>query len=187
MKKTGQGGGELKRNRNRQQSKESDSILQSHQACMEQLQLQGTCIARFAILCYQSTSLVIVSAVKWRVWLNTTFLPPPQLQVPSSPLSQDPYNLASCRIQSFFKYSWKSYDHLQPSKKNNSAKRAELELFLFLRGRTCAHFLLRACAGRVTFLATFCFVYPPRTKQRCPVKQILRKRDKTLKTLGQEL
>ncbi len=23
------------------------------------------------------------------------------------------------------------------------------------------HFLLRACAGRVTFLATFCFVYPP--------------------------
>ncbi len=25
----------------------------------------------------------------------------------------------------------------------------------------CAHFLLRACAGRVTFLATFCFVYPP--------------------------
>ncbi len=34
-------------------------------------------------------------------------------------------------------------------------------MFLFLRGRTCAHFLLRACAGRVTFLATFCFVYPP--------------------------
>ncbi len=33
-------------------------------------------------------------------------------------------------------------------------------MFLFLRGRTCAHFLLRACAGRVTFLATFCFVYP---------------------------
>ncbi len=31
---------------------------------------------------------------------------------------------------------------------------------MFLRGRTCAHFLLRACAGRVT-LATFCFVYPP--------------------------
>ncbi len=26
---------------------------------------------------------------------------------------------------------------------------------------TRAHFLLRACAGRVTFLATFCFVYPP--------------------------
>ncbi len=24
----------------------------------------------------------------------------------------------------------------------------------------CAHFLLRACAGRETFLATFCFVYP---------------------------
>ncbi len=34
-------------------------------------------------------------------------------------------------------------------------------MFLFLRGRTCANFLLRACAGRVTFLATFCFVYPP--------------------------
>ncbi len=33
-------------------------------------------------------------------------------------------------------------------------------MFLFLRGRTCASFLLRACAGRVTFLATFCFVYP---------------------------
>ncbi len=32
---------------------------------------------------------------------------------------------------------------------------------MFLRRRTCAHFLLRACAGRVTFLATFCFVYPP--------------------------
>ncbi len=32
---------------------------------------------------------------------------------------------------------------------------------MFLRGRTCAHFLLRACAGRVNFLATFCFVYPP--------------------------
>ncbi len=32
---------------------------------------------------------------------------------------------------------------------------------MFLRGRTCAPFLLRACAGRVTFLATFCFVYPP--------------------------
>ncbi len=31
-------------------------------------------------------------------------------------------------------------------------------MFLFLRGRTCAHFLLRVCAGRVT---TFCFVYPP--------------------------
>ncbi len=30
-----------------------------------------------------------------------------------------------------------------------------------MRGRTCAHFLLRACAGWVTFLATFCFVYPP--------------------------
>ncbi len=25
----------------------------------------------------------------------------------------------------------------------------------------CAPFLLRTCAGRVTFLATFCFVYPP--------------------------
>ncbi len=25
----------------------------------------------------------------------------------------------------------------------------------------CAPFLLRACTGRVTFLATFCFVYPP--------------------------
>ncbi len=25
----------------------------------------------------------------------------------------------------------------------------------------CAYFLLRACVGRVTFLATFCFVYPP--------------------------
>ncbi len=48
------------RNRNRQQSKESDSILQPHQACMEQLQLQGTCIARFTILCYQSTSLVLL-------------------------------------------------------------------------------------------------------------------------------
>ncbi len=33
-------------------------------------------------------------------------------------------------------------------------------MFLFLRGRTCVPFLLRACAGRVTFLATFCFVYP---------------------------
>ncbi len=33
-------------------------------------------------------------------------------------------------------------------------------MFLFLRGRTCAPFLLRACMGRVT-LATFCFVYPP--------------------------
>ncbi len=32
---------------------------------------------------------------------------------------------------------------------------------MFLRGRMFAHFLLRACAGRVTFLATFCFVYPP--------------------------
>ncbi len=32
---------------------------------------------------------------------------------------------------------------------------------MFLRGRTCAHFLLRACVGRVTFLATFCFVYLP--------------------------
>ncbi len=32
---------------------------------------------------------------------------------------------------------------------------------MFLRERTCAHLLLRACAGRVTFLATFCFVYPP--------------------------
>ncbi len=32
---------------------------------------------------------------------------------------------------------------------------------MFLRGRTCAHFLLRACAGGVTFLATFCFIYPP--------------------------
>ncbi len=32
---------------------------------------------------------------------------------------------------------------------------------MFLRGRTCAHFLLHACAGRVTLLATFCFVYPP--------------------------
>ncbi len=60
MIKTGQGGGELKRNRNRQQSKEFDSILQPHKECMEeQLQLQGTCIARFAILCYQSTSLVV--------------------------------------------------------------------------------------------------------------------------------
>ncbi len=29
-----------------------------------------------------------------------------------------------------------------------------------MRGRTCVPFLLRACAGRVTFLATFCFVYP---------------------------
>ncbi len=34
-------------------------------------------------------------------------------------------------------------------------------MFLFLRGRTCAHFLLRACAGWVTFLETFWFVYPP--------------------------
>ncbi len=34
-------------------------------------------------------------------------------------------------------------------------------MFLFLRGRKCAHFLLCSCAGRVTFLATFCFVYPP--------------------------
>ena len=34
-------------------------------------------------------------------------------------------------------------------------------MFLFLCGRTCVHFLLRACAGLVTFLATFCFVYPP--------------------------
>ncbi len=34
-------------------------------------------------------------------------------------------------------------------------------MFLFLCGRTCAHFLLRACTGRVTFLTTFCFVYPP--------------------------
>ncbi len=34
-------------------------------------------------------------------------------------------------------------------------------MFLFLRGRTCVPFLLRAYAGRVTFLATFCFVYPP--------------------------
>ncbi len=34
-------------------------------------------------------------------------------------------------------------------------------MFLFLRGRMCAPFLLRACAGWVTFLATFCFVYPP--------------------------
>ncbi len=33
-------------------------------------------------------------------------------------------------------------------------------MFLFLRGRMCAHFLLRACAGRVTFLATF-FVHLP--------------------------
>ncbi len=32
---------------------------------------------------------------------------------------------------------------------------------MFLCGRTCAHILLRACAGRVTFSATFCFVYPP--------------------------
>ncbi len=30
-----------------------------------------------------------------------------------------------------------------------------------VRGRTCVPFLLCACAGRVTFLATFCFVYPP--------------------------
>ncbi len=30
-----------------------------------------------------------------------------------------------------------------------------------MRGRTSVPFLLRACAGRVTFLATFCFVYPP--------------------------
>ncbi len=30
-----------------------------------------------------------------------------------------------------------------------------------MRGRTCVPFLLRACAGRVTFLTTFCFVYPP--------------------------
>ncbi len=29
-----------------------------------------------------------------------------------------------------------------------------------MRGRTCVPFLLHACAGRVTFLATFCFVYP---------------------------
>ncbi len=34
-------------------------------------------------------------------------------------------------------------------------------MFLFLRGHKCADFLLRACAGWVTFLATFCFVYPP--------------------------
>ncbi len=33
-------------------------------------------------------------------------------------------------------------------------------MFLFLCGRMCALFLLRACAGRITFLATFCFVYP---------------------------
>ncbi len=32
-------------------------------------------------------------------------------------------------------------------------------MFLFLRGRTCVPFLLRACG--VTFLATFCFIYPP--------------------------
>ncbi len=34
-------------------------------------------------------------------------------------------------------------------------------MFLFLSGRTCVPFLLPACAGWVTFLATFCFVYPP--------------------------
>ncbi len=29
------------------------------------------------------------------------------------------------------------------------------------RNCTCVPFILRACAGRVTFLATFCYVYPP--------------------------
>ncbi len=36
-----------------------------------------------------------------------------------------------------------------------------LGIVFVLRGRKCIHFLLRACAGLVTFLATFCFVYPP--------------------------
>ncbi len=32
---------------------------------------------------------------------------------------------------------------------------------VFVRGRTGAPFLIRACVDRVTFLATFCFVYLP--------------------------
>ncbi len=128
MKKTGRGG-ELKRNRKRQQSKESDSILQPHQACIKQLQLQGTCIARFAILCLEHitsfSSLSVSQLLKSIIYLIIV-----QFK------ARSPFVLKHTTSQ-------------------------VQELFLFLRGRTCAHFFLRACAGRVTFLATFCFVYPP--------------------------
>ncbi len=36
-----------------------------------------------------------------------------------------------------------------------------LEIVFVLAWAYVCPFLLRACAGRVTFLATFCFVYPP--------------------------
>ncbi len=67
---------------------------------------------------------------------------------------------------------------------------------MFLCGRTCAHFLLRACAGLVT-LATFCFVYPPyevampsetnSAKERQNVRNALSRALRALETLEEKL
>ncbi len=56
-------------------------------------------------------------------------------------------------------------------------------MFLFLRGRTYVTFFLRAWAGRITFLATFCFVYPP-YEVAMPIRQNVRNaQSRALRTL----